>query len=230
MGDGGAVDFEALAAAVGEATRAVVLCSPNDPTGIPVDREALHEFAAGLRPSVSVLVDEALVEFAEPGTSCAALVDELPNLLVLRSFSKGWAMAGLRGGYVLGPAGDEELLAVLSPGQGVASPTLAAIAAALQDPARADRRLGARRARIAAERARLAELLAGTPFTFGPSATHAIWLRGGDGMSAASITDGLAKQRVLVASGAAWDDADHVRVTLRDRAASERLAAALQAL
>jgi histidinol-phosphate/aromatic aminotransferase/cobyric acid decarboxylase-like protein len=49
-------------------------------------------------------------------------------------------------------------------------------------------------------------------------------------MSAASITDGLAAQRVLVASGAAWDDDRHVRITLRDKPATERLAAALRAL
>ena len=49
-------------------------------------------------------------------------------------------------------------------------------------------------------------------------------------MSAASITDGLARQRVIVASGAAWDDDDHVRITLRDKPATERLASALRAL
>ncbi|MEA2296662.1 MAG: histidinol-phosphate aminotransferase [Solirubrobacteraceae bacterium] len=229
LGPGGVVDFGSLERAVGDATRAIVLCSPNDPTGVPVDGEALRSFTASLRPSVSVLVDEALVEFAGPDVSCAPLVEELPNLLVLRSFSKGWAMAGLRGGYVLGPAGDEELLAVLSPGQGVASPTLAAIAAALEDPARAARRLGMRRALIAAERERLARALEGTPFSSGPSSSHAVWLRGGEGMSAASITNGLAAQRVLVASGAEWGDDDHVRITLRDRPATERLAAALRA-
>jgi histidinol-phosphate aminotransferase len=222
--------LDALGGAVTDATRAVVLCSPNDPTGELLERGELREFAAALRPSVSVLLDEALVEFAGgPDASCAPLVDELPNLLVFRSFSKAWALAGLRGGYVLGPSGDEELLAVLGPGQGVASPTLAAIAAALSDPPRAARRLAARRALIAAERDRLARALEGTPFTFGPSSSHTVWLRGGAGMSAASIADGLAKQRVLVAAGAAWDDDDHVRITLRDKPATERLASALRA-
>jgi histidinol-phosphate/aromatic aminotransferase/cobyric acid decarboxylase-like protein len=228
LGAGDAVDLDALAAAVGDATRAVVICSPNDPTGAVVDREALRTFVAALRPSVSVLVDEALVELAGEDASCAPLVDELPNLLVLRSFSKGWAMAGLRAGYLLGPAGDEELLAVLGPGQGVASPTLAAITAALEDPGRAARRLAARRTAAAAERERLATLLAGTPFSFAPSAAHLVWLRG-EGMTAAAIAHALAGQGVLVASGAQWGDEEHVRVALRDRAATERLAAALRA-
>jgi histidinol-phosphate aminotransferase len=230
LGAGGRVDFDALAAAVTEDTRAVVVCSPNDPTGALVTRDELREFASGLRPSVSILLDEALVELAGgEEASCAPLVDELANLIVLRSFSKGWAMAGLRGGYALGSAGDEELLAFLSPGQGVASPTLAAMAAALEDPDRSARRLGGRRARIAAERERLKALLDPTPFRFGESHTHAVWLSA-DGMTAAFVTHGLAEQRVIVASGAGWGDDDHVRITLRDRPATERLAAALQAL
>jgi histidinol-phosphate/aromatic aminotransferase/cobyric acid decarboxylase-like protein len=226
--DGGP-ELAALAAAVTDDTRAVVLCSPNDPTGALVDRGALRAFAGELRPGVTVLVDEALVELAGDDASCAPLVEELPNLLVLRSFSKAWAMAGLRGGYAVGPAGAEELLGVLGPGQGVASPTIAGIAAALEDPDRSARRLERRRKAIAAERERLAGLLDGTPFSFARSHAHVVWLAG-EGFSAASLTHGLAGQRVLVASGAGWGDDDHVRITLRDAAATERLAAALRAL
>ena len=97
----------------------------------------LRAFAEGLRPEVSVLVDEALVELAAPDASVAPLLDELPNLLVFRSFSKAWSLAGLRVGYVLGSSSDVELLGVLSPGQGVASPAQAAVAAALEDDGRA---------------------------------------------------------------------------------------------
>ena len=230
LGAGGRVDFEALAGAVTAETRAVVLCSPNDPTGALVGHDELGAFTAALRGSVTVLLDEALVELAAPGATCAPLLEELANLLVFRSFSKGWAMAGLRGGYVIGSAGDEELLAYLTPGQGVAAPTQAAIAAALEDPERAAAVLARRRRAVAAERERLEALLAGTPFSFGTSQTHHVWLRGGPGMSASSIASGLAEQRVHVAPGSAWGDADHVRITLRDRPATERLAAALTSL
>ena len=105
-----------------EATRAVVLCSPNDPTGDVLDPAELRAFAEGLRPEVSVLVDEALVELAAPDASVTGLLEELPNLLVFRSFSKAWSLAGLRVGYVLGSSSDVETLGVLSPGQGVTSP------------------------------------------------------------------------------------------------------------
>lgn len=212
-----------------EHTRAVVLCSPNDPTGDVLDRDELRAFAEGLRPEVSVLVDEALVDFAAPHDSVAALVEELPNVLVFRSFSKAWSLAGLRVGYVLGSTTDAELLRVLSPGQGVASPAQAAVAAALEDDGRARVRLSIRRTAAARERARLAQALEDTPFSFPASETHAVWLRG-EGMTAAHITHGLAEQRIAVASGAQWGDDDHVRVTLRDRRATERLVAALRIL
>ncbi len=225
----GSADLDALAAAATDATRAVVICSPNDPTGALVAREALRDFTAALRPDVSVLVDEALVELAGEGASVAPLVSELPNLLVFRSFSKAWAMAGLRAGYVLGSATDAELLAVLTPGQGVASPTQAAVAAALEDLDRAAGRLERRRFGIAAERAHLAARLADTPFSVLESAAHVVWLRGED-MTAAQITHGLAGQRVHVASGAGWGDEEHVRVTLRERGATDRLVSALRAL
>ena len=225
----GAPDFEAMAAAVTGATRSVVVCSPNDPTGALADRAALRAFAESLPPQVTVIVDEALVELAGEEASVAPLLDDLPNLLVLRSFSKGWAMAGLRVGYVLGSPEDTELMGALTPGQGVASPAQAGVAAALEEAGRAARRLDHRRRAAAAERERLRSGLEGTPFSFGDSAVHLVWLRG-EGMTSAQIVHGLAGQRVRVAPGASWGDDDHVRIALRDRRATERLIAALRAI
>ena len=89
----------------GAATRAVLLTSPGDPTGAVFGRGALREVCAGVPEGAIVVVDEALGEFAPDGEDAAALVAELPNLLVVRSFSKAHAMAGLRAGAALGPAG-----------------------------------------------------------------------------------------------------------------------------
>ena len=225
----GAPDFEALAAAVTDATRAIAICSPNDPTGAVADPGALRSFAESLPPQVTVIVDEALVELAGEDVSVAPLLEELPNLLVLRSFSKGWAMAGLRVGYVLGSPADAELMSALTPGQGVASPAQAGVAAALENIERSERRLARRRALAAAERERLRAGLEGTQYDFADSAVHMVWLRG-EGMTAAQITHGLAGQRIEVTPGAAWGDDDHVRVTLRDRPATDRLVAALKAI
>lgn len=77
----------------------ICLASPNNPTGIPVGLDAiraLHDAGRGL-----VILDEAYVELAPPGTSGIGLLDELPRLVVCRTFSKAWRMAGLRLGYLL---------------------------------------------------------------------------------------------------------------------------------
>lgn len=75
----------------------VFLASPNNPTGIPVDLDAVRALHDAVR--ALVLVDEAYVEFG--GTSAAALLDELPRLVVCRTFSKAWRLAGARLGYLL---------------------------------------------------------------------------------------------------------------------------------
>ena len=227
LGADGAADFDALGAAMTDTTRAVVVCSPNDPTGALVDVEALRSFAAGLRPDVTVLVDEALVDLAGEEASALSLTDDLLNVLVFRSFSKAWALAGMRIGYAVGAAADEELLAVLAPGQGVASPAQAAVSAALSDENRSLRRLDRRRAAVAAEREHLARLIDDGPFSFARSHAHFVWLRGEE-QTAASISHGLAEQRIQVATG--WGDDKHVRITLRDRPATDRLGSALRAL
>lgn len=78
----------------------VCLASPNNPTGIPVDLDvirAVHDASAGL-----VIVDEAYIELG--GSSAVGLLGELDRLVVCRTFSKAWRLAGLRLGYLLAPA------------------------------------------------------------------------------------------------------------------------------
>lgn len=78
----------------------VVLCSPNNPTGNTDPRstiQAIVESAPGL-----VVVDEAYGEFAEPETSARQLMPAYPNLLLVKTFSKAWSLAGARLGYLLG--------------------------------------------------------------------------------------------------------------------------------
>ena len=77
----------------------VIACSPNNPTGNqePLSTiRALLEEAPGL-----VVVDEAYIEFGEPEGSAVSLLDEHPNLVVTRTFSKAWRLAGVRLGYML---------------------------------------------------------------------------------------------------------------------------------
>lgn len=96
-------DLEAMAAAVTERTKVVLLCTPNNPTGPVVTAAELTVFLATVRPDVLVVVDEAYVEFVrdpDAASGLGALVRH-PNVVVLRTFSKAYGLAGLRVGYAI---------------------------------------------------------------------------------------------------------------------------------
>lgn len=103
--DGGH-DLDAMAAAVTERTRTVIVCSPNNPTGPTVTAAEFVSFMAAVPGSVLVVLDEAYAEFVSDETAVhgAPLLAQYPNLVVLRTFSKAYGLAGLRVGYALGPA------------------------------------------------------------------------------------------------------------------------------
>jgi histidinol-phosphate/aromatic aminotransferase/cobyric acid decarboxylase-like protein len=132
-------------------------------------------------------------------------------------------MAGFRIGYVLGPA---EMAERLTPSFSVNAPAQAAAAWSLElgDPV-----LARRRAAAARERTRLAAALHGTSLSFPATAAPFVWLSS-DRHSGAEIADHLGLRRIKVARGERWGDERHVRITLRDSAATERLVAALREL
>ena len=90
--------------AIGERTRAVVICNPNDPTGVYTTSDDLGALLSALPAEVYVLLDEALVHFqdVEEIDACLRLVDAFPRLLVVRTFSKVYGLSGLRAGYAVG--------------------------------------------------------------------------------------------------------------------------------
>jgi len=97
-------DLDAMAAAVGDRTRLVIVCSPNNPTSTIVTRGEFTAFMAKIPQDVLVLLDEAYFEFVdEPdAVNGAELLGSYPNLIVLRTFSKAYGLAGLRVGYAVG--------------------------------------------------------------------------------------------------------------------------------
>lgn len=99
-------DLDAMAAAVSERTRVVIVCSPNNPTGTVVSADAFERFMSQVPDDVLVLLDEAYGEFVtdDGAVDGAALIGRYPNLVVLRTFSKAYGLAGLRVGYAVGPA------------------------------------------------------------------------------------------------------------------------------
>ena len=216
----GAVDA-LLEAAREQDVRVIALASPNDPTGELLAAAELQRLLDGLPDSVAVLLDESLVDFADaqPSSASLALLEDHPRLLVFRSFSKAWGLAGLRIGYALGAPGSEELLAELEPDLGVSEVSQAGALEAL----RTCSELIERRVRvICEERPRLTSRLRERGFEVTDSQANFLWaahpaLEGGE------LAARLARAGVLVASGDALGEPRHVRISMRSAAASSRL-------
>lgn len=99
-------DLKAMARSTTEHTRLVVVCNPNNPTGTMVTNEQLRAFLASIPSTCLIALDEAYVEYVRTPDPAGAvgLCDAYPNLVVLRTFSKAYGLAGLRVGYLLGSA------------------------------------------------------------------------------------------------------------------------------
>ena len=97
-------DLRAMAAAITDRTRLVIVCTPNNPTGAVVDRDDFERFMSDVPGDVLVLLDEAYAEFVRDPAAVDgdALIGRWPNLVILRTFSKAYGLAGLRVGYAIG--------------------------------------------------------------------------------------------------------------------------------
>jgi histidinol-phosphate aminotransferase len=98
------IDLDAMARAVDDTVGLVYLCNPNNPTGMAIDGDELRSFCRELSPRVPILIDEAYNELTDKPdyTSMIDLVREGANVLITRTFSKIFGMAGLRVGYGMG--------------------------------------------------------------------------------------------------------------------------------
>ena len=113
-------------------TKLVFIANPNNPTGTRLESEALREFIASMPASVLVVLDEAYIEYS-PETNNRALLDEFDNLVIVRTFSKAYGLAGLRVGYALSSAPIADLVNRVRQPFNVSRIGLAAAAAALTD-------------------------------------------------------------------------------------------------
>jgi histidinol-phosphate aminotransferase len=223
---GGYADPEALRAAIGPQTRALVICNPNDPTGTYLDSQALGALLASLPEHVHVLLDEAYVHFqdVEPIDSCLRLVDAFPRLLVFRTFSKVYGLSGLRAGYVVGSRASGDVLAALAPALGISVLTQAGLRQALEI---GDREIERRRKLVIEQRDRVLDALHDLPVDAPESQANFIWLHAA-GMNGAQLAAGLERAGVIVAPGGPLGADDHVRAAIRGGAATERLLTALE--
>ncbi len=214
--------IDALLEAAGEPNvRAIALASPNDPTGELLASGELQRLLVQLPEGVAVLLDESLVEFADaqPTSSSLALLAHHPRLLVFRSFSKAWGLAGLRIGYAIGGPGSGELLAELEPDLGVSEISQAGAFEALHSCAE----LVEQHVRtICEERPRLIDGLRSLGFEVTDSQANFVWAAHHT-LPGAEVAARLARAGVLVAAGDALGEPRHVRIAIHSPAATDRL-------
>ena len=104
LGQGEAIDLNAVADAITERTRLIIICNPNNPTGLTITKDEFTEFMRRVPEDVVVILDEAYYEFndAEDTPDAVEEIAKYPNLLGARTFSKAYGLAGLRVGYGFG--------------------------------------------------------------------------------------------------------------------------------
>jgi histidinol-phosphate aminotransferase len=141
---------------------------------------------------------------------------------VVRTFSKAYGLSGLRAGYAV--SSDASLLAAVAPVLGVNALTQAAVEHALRT---GDAEIDRRRRAVSRERARLLEALRALPVDVSPSQANFIWLSA-RGMSGNELAGALRRQGVIVAPGGPLGADDHIRATVRDAPATDRLLRALE--
>jgi histidinol-phosphate aminotransferase len=168
-------DLEAMAAQVNSRTRMVIVCNPNNPTGTVARAEEFEAFFDRVPPDCLVALDEAYREYVrDPGTPDGlALSKNRPNVVVLRTFSKAYGIAGLRAGYLIGDPYLVTRLRTACLPFSVSAVAQAAALAALRARDVVSRRVDA----IVAERARIRTTLLDSDWDVPASQANFLWLR-----------------------------------------------------
>jgi histidinol-phosphate aminotransferase len=161
-----ALDVDGVLRACDAHTRVVFLCSPNNPTGNALARGAIEKLLAALAGKALVVVDEAYIEFSGD-ESLAGSLPRFSNLVVLRTLSKAFGLAGARVGSLIADAAIVALLAKVIPPYSIPQLTIEAVFATLAPPQLAIQR--ERVAQVCAERERLRTALAAN------SAVRRVW-------------------------------------------------------
>jgi histidinol-phosphate aminotransferase len=223
-----ALDLERTRGAALDA-EVVWLCSPNNPTGLPepdgsietlLDVIAVDAVVAGRSPAIVVL-DEAYAEFV--GASLVELRHRHPNLVVVRTASKAYALAGLRVGFAIARPETIARIAPYRPPGSVSTISVTVVTEALADP----RGMQANVGRVDAERERFTAALRDAGWTVGPTVTNFILADFGTIERAAAVATGLLRRGLVPRTFSADHPLAHaLRLTIRDAAGNDRLVAA----
>jgi histidinol-phosphate aminotransferase len=230
--DGYAIDLPAVRAAAGDAAL-VWLCSPNNPTALPEPDGAIETLLDGLaedaaaagRDAPIVVLDEAYAEFVD--RSLVGLRERHPNLIVVRTASKAYGLAGLRVGFGLARP---EVIARLNPFRppgSVSTVSVTVVTEALLDPTAA----AANIERITRERERLRSALMALGWSVGPSVTNFVLVDLVSMERAAVTAEGLLSRGLVPRTFPAGHPlATHLRLTVRSQEQDDRLIEAARSL
>ena len=217
---------EPILRAVNDQTRIVVLCNPNDPTGELLRANEIEDLLRRLPERVVLFVDEALVDYVDAQDIDAnlALLAEHPRMLVFRSFSKAWGLAGLRCGYAVGAPDAGSLLEQLEPDLGVND---LAQMGALEALRSMEGRVRERAAMVAEQRAAVVAALEQSPYEAAPTQANVVWLRL-PGVDGAELASRLEAQNVVAQPGGAIGEPEYVRASVHLPEHATRLVRALE--
>lgn len=220
-------DLDAIAASITGRTKLVYLANPNNPTGTWFGREAFAAFMARVPRDVIVVMDEAYAEMADADADAASALPWLasyPNLLLTRTFSKAYGLAGLRVGYLIGAPGLVAVMERLRESFNVNGPALAACEAALGDEAHLQWACECN----AEQRTALSLALAKRGLRVYPSQTNFVLVEFGS--RTAQVEADLVARGVVLRPMGGYGLSDCLRITVGNVEENQRLLAAIDAV
>jgi histidinol-phosphate aminotransferase len=208
-------DLDAMVDAVTDRTRAVIVCTPNNPTGPSVTHHQLEEFVARVPGDVLVVVDEAYREFvrADDPADPMRLLRRHPNVVVMRTFAKAYGLAGLRVGFLVADQQVATAVRACALPFGVSSVAQAAALACLDEEATLLNRVD----EIVAERERVVAALREQGWQVPDAQGNFVWF--GVGERAADFAEAADDAGIMVRPFAG----DGVRVSIAERPANDVL-------
>jgi histidinol-phosphate aminotransferase len=203
-------DLSAMARAINTRTRVVFIANPNNPTGTWMPAAELEAFIAAVPPHVVVALDEAYFEYIGglPLQDGIQWLDRYPNLVVFRTFSKAYGLAGVRVGYAVSHPTVADMLNRVRQAFNVSVVALAGAAAALDDPAHVEAAVKV----AVAERSRVSQRLTSGGTRVVPSAGNFLLLHAG--ANAQARFQALLRKGIIVRPVGNYQLPEHLRVTL----------------
>ncbi len=224
-------DLKAISAAITEKTRIVFIANPNNPTGTWLGRDALQRFLAEVPEQVVVVIDEAYFEYAAEASTGAdgypdatQWLEAFPNLVVTRTFSKAFGLAGLRVGYSLSSPVIADLMNRIRPPFNVNTPAQVAALATLDDPDYLQQSLDINTAGML----QLTQGFKDLGLKYIPSITNFVSVEVGD--NARVVYDALLRRGVIVRPVANYGMPRHLRVSIGTEQENRHFLTALTAV